>query len=84
MGKKEENAEALQSLAGEQNTDGVSFNAKEMITKNAEAKTVIRYADRVTIKLLKNTKYQKAGKVYAPHKVKAIALVEQGIAEYVK
>lgn len=84
MAKENKEEKALQSLAGEQNANGVSFDAKEMISKNAEAKTVIRYADRVKVKLIKDTKYQKSGKVYSPHKVKAIALVEQGIAEYVK
>ncbi|WP_295677341.1 hypothetical protein [uncultured Empedobacter sp.] len=67
-----------------QNPDGVNFDAKEMISTNAEAKTVIRYADRKTVKLLKDTTYQKKGKVYSPHKIKAEALVKQGIAEYVK
>lgn len=67
-----------------QNPDGVNFDAKGMISENAEAKTVIRYADRRQVKLLKNTTYQKAGKVYSPHKIKAEALVKQGLAEYVK
>lgn len=80
----EDKKDSIQSLAGEQNPNGVGFNAKSMISKNAEAKTVIRYADRVKVRLLKDTKYQKKGKVYSPHKIKAEALVEQKIAEYVK
>lgn len=67
-----------------QNPDGVNFDAKEMISENAEAKTVIRYKDRVKVRLLKNTTYQKKGKEYSPHKIKAEALVKQGLAEYVK
>lgn len=61
-----------------------NFDAAAMITENAEAKTVIKYADRLTIKLLKDTTYQKAGKVYAPHRIKAEAMIKQGIAELVK
>lgn len=80
MADKKENAKK----AEDQNPDGVSFDAKQMITDNAEAKTVIRYADRVQVKLLKDTTYQKAGKIYSPHKIKAEALVKQGLAEYVK
>jgi len=70
--------------AENQNPDGANFDAKKMIEDNTEAKTVIRYADRLTVKLVKDTVYQKAGKVYSPHKVKALALVYQGIAELVK
>lgn len=61
-----------------------NFDAKEMILDNTANKTVIRYADRLKIRLLKNTVYQKAGKVYSPHKIKAEAMVKQGLAEYVK
>jgi len=70
--------------AEDQNPDGTNFDAKKMIKDNTEAKTVIRYADRLTVKLVKDTVYQKAGKVYSPHKVKALALIDQGIAELVK
>lgn len=86
MGKEKKEDQALldTSLSGDQNPDGVNFDANKMIEDNSEAKTVIKYAERVTVKLLKDTVYQKAGKVYSPHKIKADALVEQGIAEYVK
>jgi len=67
-----------------QNPDGVNFDAKAMLMENSEKKTVIKYKDRVTVKLLKDTIYQKAGKVYSPHRIKAEALVKQGLAEYVK
>jgi len=68
----------------EKKVEGVGFDAKAMIAKNSEAKTVIKYADRLEIRLLKDTTYQKAGKVYSPHKIKAEAMVKQGIAEFVK
>ena len=72
-------------MAKEVNKEEVtSFDSKAMLKENGEAKTVIRYADRLTVKLLKDTQFQKAGKVYSPHKVKALALVKQGIAELVK
>jgi len=61
-----------------------NFDAKEMLKENADKGTVIRFSDRTEVRLLKDTIYQKAGKVYSPHKVKAEALVKQGIAEYVK
>jgi len=76
--------EEVKKVSEGQNPDGVNFDAKEMISKNAEAKTVIRYKDRVKVRLLKDTTYQKAGKEYSPHKIKAEALVNQKLAEYVK
>ncbi len=71
-------------VAEDQNPGGASFDAKAMLLENSEKQTVIKYSDRLTVKLLKDTIYQKAGKVYSPHKVKALALVEQGLAELVK
>ena len=68
----------------DQNPDGANFDAKAMLMENAEKGTKIRYADRTKVRLLKDTLYQKKGKVYSPHKVKAEALVKQGLAEYVK
>lgn len=80
MAKEAKNSEN----AGEQNPEGVDVQAKEMLLENGKKGTVIRYADRTEIRLVKDTKYQKAGKVYSPHKVKADWLVQQKIAEYVK
>lgn len=68
----------------DQNPDGVNFDAAKMLSENGKKQTVIRYNERVKVRLLKDTLYQKKGKVYSPHKVKAEALVEQKIAEYVK
>lgn len=77
-------AEKTKKVAEDQNAEGTAFDAKAMISENAENKTVIKYADRVKVRLLKDTVYQKAGKVYAPHRIKAEALIKQGLAEKVK
>lgn len=79
-----ENKEKAKKVADDQNEDATAFDAKAMIAENSEKKTVIKYADRVKVKLLKNTVYQKAGKVYSPHRIKAEALIKQGLAEKVK
>jgi len=73
-----------QQLAEDQNPDGVNFDSKAMLAENGKNGTVIKFADRVEVRLLKDTIYQKAGKVYSPHRVKAEAMVRQGIAELVK
>ena len=70
--------------AEDQNPDGVNVDAKAMLLENSEKGTIVRFKDRVKIKLLKDTVYQKAGKVYSPHRVKAEYLVKEGIAELVK
>lgn len=71
-------------IAEDQNPDGTNFDSKAMLAENAEKGTVVKFADHVEVRLLKDTVYQKAGKVYSPHRVKALALVKQGIAELVK
>jgi len=76
--------EKAKKLAEDQNAQGTTFDAKAMISENAEKKTVIKYTERVKVKLLKDTVYQKEGKVYSPHKIKAEALIKQGLAERVK
>lgn len=81
MADKKENTK---KLAEDQNEEGTAFDSKTMISENSDKKTVIKYADRVKVKLLKDTVYQKAGKEYSPHRIKAEALVKQGLAEYVK
>jgi len=79
-----DNKEKAKKVAEDQNEDATAFDAKAMIAENSEKKTVIKYADRVKVKLLKNTVYQKAGKVYSPHRIKAEAMIKQGLAEKVK
>lgn len=71
-------------VESDKNPNGENFDAKEMLLEHGKAETKIKYADRTEIKLLKDTTYQKAGKIYSPHKIKADALVKAGIAEYVK
>lgn len=78
------NKETAKKVAEDQNAEGTAFDAKAMISENAENKTVIKYADRMQVRLLKDTIYQKAGKVYSPHRIKAEALIKQGLAEKVK
>lgn len=78
------NKETNKKLAEDQNENGENFDAKAMLMENSEKGTVIKYKDRVKVKLTKDTVYQKAGKVYSPHRIKAEALVKQGLAEYVK
>ena len=76
--------EKATTVAEDQNPEGVNFDAKKMIEDNTDKKTKVKFNDRVKVRLLKDTVYQKAGKEYSPHKIKAEALVEQGLAEYVK
>lgn len=61
-----------------------SFSSKEMLTENAAKKTVIRYADRVQLEIVKATRHYKFGDKIAPHKVMAEALIKQGIAKEAK
>lgn len=70
--------------ASDRNEEGVNVDAKAMLIENGEKGTVIRYTDRVKVRLLKDTKYMKEGKVYSPHKVKADWLIKNKIAEAVK
>lgn len=57
------------------------FNAKAMLLENGKKKTIIRYADRVKLKVTQATRHYKEGQIITPHKVMAEALVKQGIAE---
>lgn len=57
------------------------FDSKAMLAENGKKKTVIRYADRVTLKILADTRHYKEGQIITPHKVMGEALVKQGIAE---
>lgn len=77
---KKENA----PTAADQNPEGENFDATKMLTENGAKGTVIRYTDRMKIELIKDTMYQKKGKVYSPAKVKALAMIQQGLAKEVK
>lgn len=57
------------------------FDAKEMLQKNADAGTKIKYNDRMAIEILVDTKFYKKGQIVNPHKVKGQALVDQKIGK---
>lgn len=57
------------------------FDSKAMLAENGKKRTVIRYADRVKLKIVKDTRHYKEGQIINPHKVMGEALVKQGIAE---
>jgi hypothetical protein len=61
-----------------------SFDAKKMLLDNGAKGTKIRYNDRMQVEVVKNTKHYNVGDVLNPHKVKAEALIEQGIAKEYK
>lgn len=60
------------------------FDAKAMLAENGAKKTVIRYADRVKLEIIKDTRHYKAGQIITPHRVMGEALVKQEIAKEVK
>ena len=60
------------------------FDAKVMLDKANENKLKIRYTDRVTLEIVKETKHYKLGKVITPHKLVADELVSLGIAKVIK
>lgn len=74
MAKKDEQTEELAN----------SFDAKAMLAENGAKKTVIRYADRVKLEIVTDTRHYKVGQIITPHKVMGEALVSQGIAKEVK
>lgn len=60
------------------------FDAKAMLTENGAKKTVIRYADRKKVQIIKDTRHYKEGQIVSPHVVMAEALIKQGIAKEAK
>jgi hypothetical protein len=60
------------------------FDAKAMIAENGAKRTVIRYADRVKLEIVQDTRHYKAGQIITPHKVMGEALIKQGIAKEYK
>ena len=44
----------------------------------------MRYKDRMTVERTTDTMYFKAGQIHSPSKVKALALIKQGLAVKVK
>lgn len=84
MSKTEQKKQNLHTEPHEKNEGGVNVDSKAMLLENAKKGTKVKFVETVKVRLLKDTTYQKAGKVYSPHKVKAEFLVKEGIAEYVK
>lgn len=64
--------------------NGLGMDAKGMIEENAKEKTVIRYGDRMKLKIITNTKHYKEGQIINPHTVMAKQLIKDGIAQEVK
>jgi len=71
-------------MATEETKEVATFSSKAMLLANATAKTKIKYADRLTVEIVKATKHYKVGKIVSPHKVKGLALIKAGIAKEVK
>lgn len=62
-----------------------AFDSKKMIAEHAEKRTIIDYAERLSVEILEDTKYYKKGDIISPHKIKGQALIDQKIAKkYVK
>ena len=60
------------------------FDARTMLKEAADNKTKMKYKDRMTVRRTTDTMYFKAGQIHSPSKVKALALIKQGLAEKVK
>jgi hypothetical protein len=61
-----------------------AFSSKKMLLENGENKTIIKFADRKKVEVIKATKYYNVGDILNNHIVKADALIAQGIAKEVK
>ena len=57
------------------------FDVKKMLSLNAEKGTKIKYTDRTAVEITADTKFYKKGQIVSPHKVKAEALIAQGLAK---
>jgi hypothetical protein len=71
-------------MADVKKNEVATFSSKAMLLENAEKKTVITYSDRKKVEIVKATKHYKVGMIVNPHKIKAEALVKQGIAKEIK
>lgn len=61
-----------------------AFDAKQMVEEHVEKGTLGQYFDRKKVVIVKATKHYKEGQVINPHKLKALALIEQKIAKEYK
>ena len=57
--------------------------AKEMIAKNAEAKTKVKFSERMALEIIADTKHFKKGDKIKPHVVMAKQLIKDKIAKAV-
>ena len=67
-----------------ENQEAATFSAKAMLLENAQKGTKIKYNDRLKVEIVKATTHYKVGMIINPHKVKAEALINAGIAKKVK
>lgn len=61
-----------------------TFDSKAMIAKHAKAQTVVKYADRNPVEIVKATKHYTVGQIINPHKIMGEELIAQGIAKEAK
>ena len=71
-------------MADVKKNEVATFSSKAMLLENAKKGTKIFYADRLKVEIIKATKHYKVGMVTSPHTVKALALINQGIAKEYK
>jgi len=82
----------IPSLGGEENENATGvFSSKKMLKENSavgkegdrdyKAGTKIKFTDRLAVEITQDTRYYKKGQIINPHKVKGLALIEQGIAK---
>lgn len=60
------------------------FDSKAMLTENGKKGTIVKYADRVKLQVVKATRHYREGQIITPHKVMGEALVKQGVAKAYK
>lgn len=61
-----------------------TFDSKAMIAKHAKKGTVIKYANRKAVEIVKETKHYHVGQIIHPHKIMGEELIAQGIAKEAK
>ena len=65
-------------------TEATTYSSKAMLLENAEKGTKIKYADRLNVEIIAETKHYKVGIKVSPHRIKAEALIKAGIAKELK
>lgn len=66
------------------NTQVKEPSSKAMLAKANAEKRVIKFADRVKLEIIKNTRYYKVGQKINPHRLVAEQLIEAKIAKELK